>query len=191
MAKCDEGQIIRCHKSLDGIIRELENAEEEPISDDEISYYLHNFVLVSDFHNMLLNYHYAGLFGGYMELKNMNVTQHVKLLIIAKRQLKRDNYEELPDLLTSVSQGKMSMRLLQSAKHTNELKSAATYQDTMNNKYPSLINFKDDEINSIISRVLNNTFTYVDYEDQSKTGQVIEFNSNIISNDILRFIDNI
>ena len=140
---------------------------------------------------MLLNYHYAGLFGGYMELKNMNVTQHVKLLIIAKRQLKRDNYEELPDLLTSVSQGKMSMRLLQSAKHTNELKSAATYQDTMNNKYPSLINFKDDEINSIISRVLNNTFTYVDYEDQSKTGQVIEFNSNIISNDILRFIDNI
>ena len=83
------------------------------------------------------------------------------------------------------------MRLLQSAKHTNELKSAATYQDTMNNKYPSLINFKDDEINSIISRVLNNTFTYVDYEDQSKTGQVIEFNSNIISNDILRFIDNI
>ena len=191
MAKCDEGQIIRCHKSLDGIIRELENAEEEPISDDEISYYLHNFVLVSDFHNMLLNYHYAGLFGGYMELKNMNVTQHVKLLIIAKRQLIRDNYEELPDLLTSVSQGKMSMRLLQSAKHTNELKSAATYQDTMNNKYPALINFKDDEINSIISRVLNNTFTYVDYEDQSKTGQVIEFNSNIISNDILRFIDNI
>ena len=121
----------------------------------------------------------------------MNIIQHIKLLILAKRQLRRDNYEQLPDLLTSVAQGKMSMRLLQSAKHTNELKSAAIYQDTMNNKYPALINFRDDEFNSIISRVLNNTFTYVDYEDQEKTGTVIEFNNSIISDDILRFIDNI
>lgn len=191
MGKCNEGQIIRCHKSLDGIIKDLESREENPISDDEINYYMQNFILVSEFHNMLLNYYYAGLFGGYMELKNMNIIQHIKLLILAKRQLRRDNYEQLPDLLTSVAQGKMSMRLLQSAKHTNELKSAAIYQDTMNNKYPALINFRDDEFNSIISRVLNNTFTYVDYEDQEKTGTVIEFNNNIISDDILRFIDNI
>ena len=191
MAKCDEGQIIRCHKALDGLIAELESREENPISDDEIAYYMNNFIIVSDFHNMLLKYYYASMFGGYMELKNMSIIQHIKLLILAKRQLRRDNYEQLPDLLTSVSQGKMSMRVLQSAKHISELSSAATYQDTMNNKYPALRNFRDDEINTIISRVLNNSFTYVDYEDQSKTGKLIEFNNSIISNDILRFIDNI
>ena len=190
-AKCDEGQIIRCHKSLEGVIRDLEAAEKQPITEEEIEYYMNNFLLVSEFHNMLLNYYYAGLFDGYVELKNKNITQHVKLLILAKRQMRRDNYKQLPDLLTSVIQGKVSMRVLQSAKYTTELKSTSMYKDTMENKYPALINFKDEEFNVIISRVLNNVFTYVDFEDQSKTGTEIEFDKNVISDDILRFIDNI
>ena len=83
------------------------------------------------------------------------------------------------------------MRLLQNTKYTNKLMASSAYKNLINNKYPTLKGFKDDVILSIVSQCLNNIYTYVDYENQELTGEVIEFDEDIISDEILSFIDSI
>ena len=172
LAKMDETTIIRCEKSLVDIIDALE-AKVGPISDEEIAYYGINFVASSAFHNTLLGYMFAEEFQGYTEIKNKDVFQHMRLLIIAKRMLKNAGYVQLPHLMSSVIRGRTSMRLLQNTKYTNKLMASSAYKNLINNKYPTLKGYKDELILSIVSQCLNNIYTYVDYENQELTGQVI------------------
>ena len=51
--------------------------------------------------------------------------------------------------------------------------------------------FRDDPILKMISRVLNNQYTFVEYEQPELTGEIIMFNEDIISDEILNFIDEI
>ena len=190
LAKMDETTIIRCEKSLVDIINELEE-EVGPITDEEISYYGVNFVASSVFHNTLLGYMFAKKFHGYTEFKNKDIFQHMRLLIIAKRILKRDGYTQLQHLFSSVTRGRTSMRLLQNTKYTNKLTASSTYQRLMNNTYDTLRGYKEEVIISIISQCLNNIYTYVDYENQDLTGEVIEFDEDIISDEIMAFVDSI
>lgn len=190
LAKMDETTIIRCEKSLVDIINELEE-QVGPISDEEISYYGVNFVASSAFHNTLLGYMFAKDFHGYTEFKNKDIFQHMRLLIIAKRMLKKAGYIQLPHLFSSVIRGRTSMRLLQNTKYTNKLMASSAYKNLINNKYPTLKGYKDDIILSMVSQCLNNIYTYVDYENQELTGEVIEFDEDIISDEILSFIDSI
>lgn len=190
LAKMDETTIIRCEKSLVDIINELEE-QVGPISDEEIAYYGVNFVASSAFHNTLLGYMFAKNFHGYIEFKNKDIFQHMRLLIIAKRMLKKAGYIQLPHLFSSVIRGRTSMRLLQNTKYTNKLMASSAYKNLINNKYPTLKGYKDDIILSMVSQCLNNIYTYVDYENQELTGEVIEFDEDIISDEILSFIDSI
>ena len=190
LAKLDETTIIRCDKSLKDIINKLEQ-EVGPISDEEVAYYGIHFQATSSFHSTLLNYMFAKEFGGYTELKNINIFQHMKLLVIAKRRLTNAGYVQLPYLFSSVIRGRTSTRLLQNTKFTNKLEASSVYRNLIDNKYPTLKGYGDDKILQIISQTLNNIYTYVEYEHQELTGEIIEFNEDVISDEILNFIDNI
>lgn len=190
LAKLDETTIIRCEKSLSDIIDNLEK-EVGHISQEEIAYYGVNFVASSAFHSMLLGYMFAKDFNGYVEMKNMNIFQHMKLLVVAKRRLTKSGYVQLPYLFSSVTRGRTSMRLLQNTKFTNKLESSSVYDKLMNDKYPTLNGYKDETVLGIISQVLNNIYTYVEYEHQELTGEIIEFNEDVISDELMNFIDSI
>lgn len=191
LSKMDETIIIRCEKSLTDVIDRLEK-EVGPISDEEIEYYGINFTSrTSSFHMMLLNYMFAKDFNGFTELKNINMFQHMRLLIIAKRRLKKAGYVQLPYLFSSVVRGRTSTRLLQNTKFINKLEASSVYQNLVNEKYPILKGYSDDKILQIISQTLNTVYTYVEYEHPELTGEIIEFNEDIISDEILNFIDSI
>ena len=191
MAKLDESQVIRCDKSLKDTLYRIQADWGIVPSDEEVDYYMYNFFLDSIFHMKLLGYFYAKIFDGYVELKNMDIVTKIKLLIICKKKLIMDGYDQLPWLITSIQQGKTSARLLQNAKYINKLTSSADYKNLYEKKYKSLKGFKDDEILSDISRVLNNIYTYVEYDNQELTGTEIEFDEDIIGCEMLRFYDSI
>lgn len=187
MAKLDEGQVIRCEKSLQDIDRFKKEWDIYP-TDDELCYYLENFYLDSAFHMELLGYFYAHLFDGYTELSTMEMDVKLELLVVAKRKLENDGYIALPRLLTSVTIGKTSARTLQSAKYTAKLTASNDYIDITTKKYKSLKGQYDNVINDMISTVLNSNFSYVEYDNPALTKELIVFDENVIGEELLRFM---
>ena len=190
MVKIDESQIIRCAKSLpDAIERFIRQVG--PITDEEIEYYLNNFDCTSVFHDMLIKNYFASTFGGFTELKSKSLEQYIQLLIIAKRLCEMNGTTQIQYLLSSVIKGRTSARLLQSANDINKLEADETYKKLVTEKYSTLMSYNKNRIREILSFVLNNVFTYVEYKDQELLGQEIVFDRDIIGKELLEFIDNI
>ena len=61
----------------------------------------------------------------------------------------------------------------------------------MDKKYKALKGFKEEKINGMISFILNNIYTYVEYDNQELTGTEIEFNEDIIGAELQRFMADI
>ena len=191
MMKVDETKAIRSFKALEDVISRLEKRY-GTISEEEIEFYTRHLINMDKFHNDLLNYYFAREFGGFTELKSASIRQVMKLVIIAKRSLAKKGYRELQWLMSSILKGKVSNRLLQNNRFIEKLKTSDTYKHLIEDKYQIIVKgFKDDPILEIISRVLNNQYTFVEYEQPELTGEIIMFNEDIISDEILSFIDEI
>lgn len=189
--KIDETKVIRSYKALHDVVSSLEK-KYGGISEEEIAFYTKYLFNMDKFHNDMLNYNFAKYFGGFTELKSASIRQIMKFVIIAKRQLSAQGYRQLQWFISSLLKGKVSNRLLQNNKFCNKLKNASTYEHLVNDKYNIMIEgFKDDPILKIISRVLNNQYTFCEYEQPELTGEPIVFNEDIISDEILNFIDTI
>ena len=189
--KVDETRTIRSSKALEDIMRKLEY-QYGPISEDEIQFYTDHLINLDKFHNTLINYNYAKEFGGFTELKTASIRQVMKFIIYAKRELKQKGYTELPWLISSILKGKLSNRLLQNTKFINKLKTSSTYKHLVNDVYGIMMEgLKDDPILKMISRILNNNYVFIEYDQPELTGEVIQFNEDIISDEMLNFIDEI
>lgn len=100
-------------------------------------------------------------------------------------------YTELPWLITSVLQGKMSNRMLRNTKTLNKIKTSETYQRLMDTTYRCLKGFKEDEPISVISRALTNVYLYNEWEKPEICGEPILFDEDVIGWELLRLIDSI
>jgi hypothetical protein len=144
------------------------------------------------FHNNIVNYNYAEAFGGFTELKLASIRQTVKFIVYCKRELEKKGYKEFQWLVSSILKGKMSNRLLQNTKYISKLKTSSTYKHLVEDKYDIMMEGIDyDPILKMISQVLNNNYVFVEYNMPELTGEVICFNEDIISDEILNFIDSI
>ena len=189
--KVDETKATRSYKALSDVISRLEKKYGH-ISEEEIAFYTKYLFNMDKFHNDLLNYNFAKEFDGFTELKSCSIRQVMKFVILAKRALSRKGFKELQWLISSFLKGKLSNRLLQNSKFINKLKASSTYTHLINDKYDIMVEgLRDDPILKIISRVLNNQYTFVEYEQPELTGENIVFTEDIISDEILNFIDEI
>ena len=88
--------------------------------------------------------------------------------------------------------GTLSNRLLQNTKFINKLKTSSTYKHLVEDKYGIMMEgLNDDPILKIISRILNNNYVFVEYDMPELTGETIDLNEDIISDELLNFIDEI
>ena len=116
---------------------------------------------------------------------------YTKLAIIAKRQLKKAGYQQLPSFITSVVQGRVSNRMLQNTKYISKLRQSATFVHLMNDNYKALKGYRDDMIIEDESKLLNTIFCYVEYETPEVTGDPIPFDEDIISDEYMTALDNV
>lgn len=186
--RIDETSIIRCTRSIDYEFRKLEKEFGE-ISGEEHEYYMSNFILFDRFHNMLIDYCYAQEFGGYAELKSISADERCDFMIYAKRKLLQQGFKQLPSLLSSNLQGKLSHRMLQNSKYIAKTEASDTYINLTKNKYRYLAGYNDTVILDLESKVLNNIYTYVEFDHPELTGTEIDFDEDIISTEIHNFID--
>lgn len=194
--KVDEIKPIRSMKALEDMMLDLEE-EYGTISEEEINFYTDKLINLDKFHNDMLNYNYAREFGGFTELKSASIRQVMKLIIYTKRELKRNGYSQLQFFISSILKGKVSNRLLQNTKFINKLQTSSTYKHLVEDIYSVMMDSQSDEskndnpIIRIISRILNNNYVFIEYDIPEVTGEVIMFNEDIISDEILNYIDRI
>ena len=98
---------------------------------------------------------------------------------------------ELPWLISSTPQGKLSNRQLRNTKILNRIKSSEAHKKFIEEKYACLKNFKDDEDIVIMSKILNNQYTFNEWDRPEIYGEPISFDEDIICAEISRFIDSI
>lgn len=189
--KVDETRSIRSTKALEDVMKKLE-AKYGPISEDEIDFYTERLFNMDKFHNTMINYNYAKEFGGFTELKSASIRQIMKFVIYAKREMDKKGYTQLQWFMSSLLRGKLSNRLLQNNKFVNKLKTSSTYRHLVEDKYGVMMDGVDvDPILKIISRILNNTYVFIEYDLPELTGETIDFNEDIISDELLNFIEEI
>lgn len=190
LAKIDESQVVMTEKTLSDVVSRLER-EVGGISQEELEYYEVHLIHSDWFQSYLLKNMFAKEFDGFQEEKIMGNRHYSKLVIIGKRMLLKQGYLELPWLLSSTPQGKLSNRQLRNTKILNRIKASESHQKFTNDKYASLKNFKDDEDIVIMSKVLNNQYTFNEWDKPELYGEPITFDEDIICAEISRFIDSI
>lgn len=189
----DETLIIRASAATQKIIDEIIKEVGE-ISEEEIEYYTTYCVRDKDnqTQDLLVQNYFAKRYNGFTELKTMARRYQIILLIALKRIVEEKGNKQLSYFLSARITGRMTSRLLQNSKYMNKLKSSEMYQRLIDNKYGVL---KGDEEQDIIlapiSRALNNRFTFVEYSMPELYGQIIEFDEDIISAEIMDLIDSI
>lgn len=189
LAKVDETQVIRSEVSMYDIIDRI-IAEVGPISDEEIAYYRDNCVRNKDnlIQETLIQNYFAKRYNGFTELKTMPDRLFLILLVAIKRIFDARGDHQVSWFLSAVAQGRVSSRQLQNAKFMNKLKGSSTYQ-RLEQKYNVFNNEEPDLLLIPISRALNNRYTFVEYNAPELLGQEIEFDEDLISDEILGLID--
>lgn len=185
LSKIDETIIVKTDKIIDDFMNSITGKYDIPV--EEINFYMEELSEPSEFHNKLLNYYWAKYFHSFTELKNMSSEKRSILLIVAKRQLFDKGFKELPYLLSSKNKGRTTSRMLRNKRFISKLEQSETYNRIISKKY-SVISSARKKILEMISFVLNNDYIYVEY-DSELNGQDIIFNEDIISDELLMFID--
>lgn len=188
--KIDESLTILSECNIERVMKKIEYMNNIEISQDEIDFYTkHN--KFGSFQTGLVNYYYAKYFNGYRDLNMLKDEQYIKLLIILKRRLQAQGYIFLPQVLSGNIEGRLNTRTIQNRKFINKIQTSVLYKQLMD-KFAYLIELKDDNIIlNILSTVLNTAFSYVEYNNQEKLGERIEIMSDIVSEELLSFLNQI
>lgn len=198
MSKLDEGKIILAEVGNKIEIERIVKNNDFGITEEEIDYYVKN-------HNpselqVELVYNYWGKnFGSYRNTSLIDRRDYIRLLLILKKRLllqsgveSEDGFScnaKLPYILTGNLQDKVNTRIIRNNKFVGKINEAYLYEKLKEKKYSNLCKIKPDYILSLLSQIINTTFTYVVYEDEELLGKEIEYNEDKISDELLFFLN--
>ena len=107
-----------------------------------------------------------------------------------KKRLQYQGYEYLPQIFSSNIENKLNARTIRNDKFLTKIESASIYQSLVENKYSTLNDInKNDLIITLLSTLLNTTFTFVDYDNPDLLGKPIEVDQDRLSDEFLNLIN--
>lgn len=188
-SKIDESIVILSDVNIKKTIKRIKKKMHIELPKDEIKYYLDN-TKITKFQSQLVFYYYAKYFGGYRDLQMLNRTQYMKVLVMLKKRLQYQTCVYLPQILTGNIENKLNARTIRNDKFLTKIKTSSIYQKIVSDKYDTLeaIN-KEDLIISLLSTLLNTTFTFVDYNNPELLGRPIEINQDVLCDEFLNFLN--
>ena len=202
-SKIDEGIIALEDINIRLTIERLNEMYDVDISEDEIDFYMKNYV-PSEIQVYLIYAYYAKYFGAYRPLNILNKRNFVKLALILKKQLllssgfdddkEKIRCTSLPYVLTGNLYDKVNMRNIRNTNFTSKIDMNYMYQkltNPKNGKYKHLASFKEDFIKNILSGYVNTRFTYCSYEHPERNGEEIIYSEEKICDEVLMLLNNI
>ena len=189
MIKTDESLIV-CNDFMANNTIESIIAKYGPFHPDEIEHYRHALIkngkpLVNKFQHKLVNNMFFKFFGNTMSPNCINGDQYIILMIAAKRILVGDGMRLFPYILAGDVQ-QISTRTTLCKKELTKVEQSEYYND-MCLKY----NGDEKQIKAalaLIATILSSRFNVIDYYNKEIDGMEIKMESDILIDEILRFI---
>lgn len=113
---------------------------------------------------------------------NCNYTQYLILLLNAVKELKEEGFKVLPDLLLANIEKKKDKKII-NKKQLVKLINSDKLNEILETNYSVNKGIESNIITGLFSNMLNPIFV------DRKTGDEIEYNQDILCNDLLRFIE--
>lgn len=189
LIKTDEGLLIqndfRAEKVMNSII-----AKYGPFEQSEIEFYKNNLIkhgrpVINRFQQNLINNMFYKFFGDTVSINSINAEQYIILMIAAKRILLADQMRLLPYIIASNIQ-QISSRTTLCKKELIKVEQSEYYNDILK-KYNG-DDKKIKQILALIATMLSSKFSIIDYYDADIHGMDIKMESDILIDEVLRFI---
>ena len=199
LTKLDEGITTFADINIEKTIERIQRIMGISISQEEIDYYRYN-QYPSPIQIQLINSYFTKYFGAYRDLNLLTRRQYIILMLLLKKKLLKElgfeNNDEiyqaaLPYILTGNLESKVNTRLIRNNRFISKIEESYLYQNLINNKYAYLQQIKPDYILSLVSSLINTKFSYVTYENTDLLGQEIEYSEDMISDELLFFLNSI
>lgn len=192
LIKTDEGLLVqndyRAEKTMNSII-----AKYGPFDEKEIQFYKNELIkngrpLINRFQQNLINNMFYGYFDDPVSINSINADQYVILMIAAKRILLSSGMRLLPYIIAS--------NILQISTRTTLCKKELMKIEQSENYNTIMMKYNGNEkivkqILSLIATILSSKFSIIDYYDKELNGVDITIESDILIDEMLRFIINI
>ena len=189
MIKVNEGLQI-CNDYMANMTMNSIIAKYGPFDQREIDHYRHSLIkngqpLVNKFQHKLVNNMFYRFFGNTMSPLCINGDQYIILMIAAKRILLNDGMRLLPYIIAS-NVVQISTRTTLCKKELIKVEQSEYYNDIC-------LKFNGDEkqikaVLALIATMLSSRFNVIDYNDSSIDGMEIKMESDILIDEVLRFI---
>lgn len=160
-----------------------------PFSDQEVKFYEQRLAdergnVINDFQKSLVFNLFYKYFGDTVSINNINKIDYIKLVIAAARLLKAHNLIIMPYIVSSKIiklQHKKSINKKEQLRLEN-----ATYFQQIRDKYKS--EKIENYILELMATIVASKFQIIDFEDPGLDGQIREFSSDIIYNEIAMYV---
>nr|DAS58583.1 MAG TPA: hypothetical protein [Caudoviricetes sp.] len=198
LTKSDEGNTLIAELNAEMIIDEIRKSFDVPITDEEIEYYK-KYHRPSKLQIRLVYNYYAKILGNCRDCKLTSREQYIIMMLVLKKKLLFDagaskddtnviSTTVLPYILSGNLEGDMVNRIIKNAKFDSTLEDSYLYQELIHVDYDLLEEIHPEDIKSIISKMVNSSFTYVCYERPDLLGKKILYSDHKISDELTFFI---
>lgn len=189
--KIDTFMILFSQVNIADTLERIKARMKIKITDNELEFYKKHH----DFNNLskeLVFYFFAKWFGGFRDLNFVKREQYIQLMVIMKKMLEANGNIYMDQLITANAHGKSSARVIRNSKFLEKVTSSSVYQELMEKKYPSLLDEKNNSpVITLLSRIINTNWTYVDYDMKDMLDEPIEIENEILAAEYLKFVNNI
>ena len=189
LIKTDESLLLqndfRCEKIMESII-----AKYGPFDQNEIEFYKreltkHGRPVINKFQQNLVNNMFYSSFGDTVSINSINADQYIILMIAGKRIMLNQGMRLLPYIFSS-NIIQISSRTTLCKKELIKLEQSEYYNDILK-KYNG-DEKKIKQILALVATMLSSKFTIIDYYDKEINGMDIKMESDILIDEVLRFI---
>ena len=189
LIKTDESLLLqndfRCEKIMESIISKF-----GPFEQDEIDFYKkeltkHGRPVINKFQQNLVNNMFYRYFGDTVSINSINADQYIILMIAGKRYMLNSGMRLLPYIFSS-NIIQISSRTTLCKKELIKLEQSEYYNE-IQKKY-SGDDRKIKQIQALIATMLSSKFQVIDYYDQTINRMDIKMESDILIDELLRFI---
>lgn len=189
-AKIDESELIINKNNLDFTMKDIVKKYNIKISRTEYDYYLENIKFNSLQKNLLFLF-FAKDFNGQKTLYNSSKKEYVLLLIILRRIFEMNNFVYLQELILGNIINKVNEKKTINKKQLLKIIESKKYKFIVEEKFKVINNLLNESklIEKLIATILNNKFSYVDFNNPELLGEEVKVNQDVLTEEILRYLE--
>lgn len=183
-AKISDLDVIISKINISDGIKKIKKKFNITISDDELNYYKKNLRSYA-FSELILQF-FAKYFGGIFDLRSISKKDYLKLVIIFKKIMSKMGYVYIHQIMTGNISNTIKKRRI-SSKQLKKIESSHKFQKAMKN-YSMGMDYENNATIRVIAALINTPIEYVDYDNDDRLNQNIIADTDIVTDEYLRFI---